>query len=190
MLLQLAAVMGGLFLVSELALAITRRSVRSGATAARGGSHRLLWAIICMALFAAWVCASQGAGPRFAPRNPRALAALSVGCFVAGSILRWWAIRRLGRFFTVDVATAADQRVVEDGPYRFVRHPSYTGLLLQFAGLALTLNHAVAWLIILVPVTAGLMHRIRREEAVLREHLGAPYADYCRRTRRLIPGLY
>lgn len=190
MLLQLAAATGALFLVSELALAITRRSVRSGATAAKGGSHRLLWVIISVAIFAGWVFASQGLGPRFAPRDPRPLAAIAVACFLGGSVLRWWAIWRLGRFFTVDVATAPDQGVVQDGPYRWVRHPSYTGLLLQFTGLALTLNNVAAWLIILVPVTAALMYRIRGEEAVLRAHLGAAYEDYCRRTRRLVPGVY
>lgn len=187
---QLAAGMGGLFLVSELGLSLVRRSARAGATAARGGSHRWLWAIIAVAITAGWICAGRGVGPRIASGDARALAVLAAVVFAGGSGLRWWAIRVLGRFFTVDVATVAGQRVVEEGPYRWVRHPSYTGLLLQFAGWALTLNHGVSWLVIFLPVTAALLYRMGREEAVLGEHLGEPYAAYRRRTRRLLPGIY
>lgn len=189
-LLRFTEALGALLLVSELALAFSRRSAKSGATAAAGGSHRFLWLIISVAIFVAWLCAIKGLGPRFSDRQLETLAATATLVFAVGSALRWWSIVHLGRFFTVDVATTADQRVVQDGPYRWVRHPSYTGLLLQFAGWALTFNHVLSWLIILVPVTAALVVRIRREEAVLREHLGAAYAAYCARTRRLIPGMY
>ena len=186
----LVAVLGTSLLVSELALAFSRRSTKSGATAAAGGSHRLLWVIILVAIFAGWECAALGIGPRFTAHRPETVAAAAIVLFVLGSGLRWWAIWHLGRFFTVDVATAVDQSVVQDGPYRFVRHPSYTGLLLQFAGWALAFNNVATWLIILVPVTAALAVRIGREEAVLRAHLGKTYDDYCRRTKRLIPGVY
>ena len=60
--------------------------------------------------------------------------------FVAGLILRWWAIITLGRFFTVDVTIEKDHELVERGPFRIVRHPSYTGVLLAFVGLALSLQ--------------------------------------------------
>jgi isoprenylcysteine carboxyl methyltransferase (ICMT) family protein len=46
---------------------------------------------------------------------------------IAGIVLRWYAIVTLGRFFSMRVQTTSDQQVVESGPYRFVRHPSYTG---------------------------------------------------------------
>ncbi len=184
------AVLGALLLFSELALAFSHRSARSGATAAKGGSHGLLWVIISAAIFAGWESAVQRVGPRFTTERPEIIAAAAIGLFAFGSGLRWWAIWHLGRFFTVDVATAADQSVVQDRPYRFVRHPSYTGLLLQFAGWTLMFNNVAAWLIILVPVTAALAVRIGREEAVLRAHLGKTYGDYCRRTKRLIPGVY
>lgn len=189
-LLRLAGALGALLLISELALALSRRSARSGARAAAGGSHRLLWVVILAALFGAWECTVNGVGPRFTHRQLGPLAVAAGALFAAGSALRWWAIRVLGRFFTVDVATATDQRVVQEGPYRWVRHPSYTGLLLQFAGVGLALNNVLSWLILLGPVTASLMYRIQREEAVLRAHLGAAYVEYCGRTRRLAPGVY
>lgn len=189
-LIRLVAILGALLLVSELALAFSRRSAKSGATAAKGGSHGSLWIIISAAIFIAWECAARGIGPRLLADKPGTIAAAAVIVFALGSALRWWAIVHLGRFFTVDVATAADQRVVQDGPYRWVRHPSYTGLLLQFAGWAFAFNHVLSWLMIVVPITAALMVRMGREEAVLRAHLGADYAAYCRRTRRLAPGVY
>ena len=63
-------------------------------------------------------------------------ASAGVVLFVAGLILRWWAIIILGRFFTVDVTIEKDHELVERGPFRIVRHPSYTGVLLAFVGLA------------------------------------------------------
>ena len=65
----------------------------------------------------------------------RVFASASVVLFVAGLILRWWAIIMLGRFFTVDVTIEKDHELVERGPFRIVRHPSYTGVLLAFVGL-------------------------------------------------------
>jgi protein-S-isoprenylcysteine O-methyltransferase Ste14 len=60
--------------------------------------------------------------------------------FVAGLLLRWWAIITLGRFFTVDVTIEKDHELVERGPFRIVRHRSYTVVLLAFVGLALSLE--------------------------------------------------
>ena len=65
-------------------------------------------------------------------------ASAGVVLFVAGLLLRWWAIIVLGRFFTVDVSIAEGHELIESGPYRFIRHPSYTGALLAFLGFART----------------------------------------------------
>ena len=78
----------------------------------------------------------------------RMFASAGVVLFVAGLILRWWAIITLGRFFTVDVTIEKDHELVERGPFRIVRHPSYTGVLLAFVGLALSLGKSVALLIL------------------------------------------
>ena len=102
---------------------------------------------------------------------------------------RWWAIVHLGRFFSVDVAILRDHQVVDTGPYRLVRHPSYTGLLLQCAGLALSLGMAFSVFLIVVPTFLVLFHRIRVEEKVLLANLGESYAAYTRRTKRLLPGV-
>ena len=100
-----------------------------------------------------------------------------LGCTVGltGVTLRWWAIRTLGAHFTRNLQIGTDHEVVARGPYRHLRHPSYTGAILMFAGVGIGLGYA---------------QRIPREEALLREQLGQPYVDYSARTRRLIPGVW
>lgn len=108
----------------------------------------------------------------------------------AGLAFRQWSIAALGRFFTMDVQIHEDHRVVDRGPYRWLRHPSYTGGLAIVIGLGLAegswLSLAVACLI---PLAAYLL-RIHVEERALLEELGEEYAAYARRTARLVPGLY
>ena len=110
--------------------------------------------------------------------------------FVAGLILRWWAIITLGRFFTVDVTIEKDHDLVERGPFRFVRHPSYTGVLLAFIGFGLSLCNWAALLVILVPIGAAFIRRMNVEEDALSRALGSRYAEYVKRTKRLVPFVY
>src|SRR5204863_9546580 len=110
--------------------------------------------------------------------------------FVAGLFLRWWAIITLGRFFTVDVTVEKDHELVDRGPFRLVRHPSYTGVLLTFVGFAVSLRNWAALLIILLPIFAAFNHRMNVEEDALSRALGSRYADYIRRTKRLVPFVY
>lgn len=109
---------------------------------------------------------------------------------VGGLALRWWAIVVLGRSFTVDVQIAPDHRLVESGPFRLVRHPSYTGVLLASFGFALSLCNWAALVIIMLPITAAFIRRMNVEEQALDAALGPTYADYIMRTKRLMPGFY
>jgi protein-S-isoprenylcysteine O-methyltransferase Ste14 len=109
---------------------------------------------------------------------------------VAGAGLRLWAIVTLGRFFRFVVAIQPGHRVVDRGPYRLIRHPSYTGLLVGVMGVGLALDDWVALAAISVLSLAGLLVRIRAEERALLGALGAEYADYMARTSRLIPRVW
>jgi protein-S-isoprenylcysteine O-methyltransferase len=104
--------------------------------------------------------------------------------------LRWWAIITLGRFFTVDVTIEKDHELVERGPFRFVRHPSYTGVLVAFIGFALTLQNWGAILVVLVPIFIAFVRRMNVEEEALQGALGQRYAEYMKRTKRLVPLVY
>lgn len=110
--------------------------------------------------------------------------------YVLGFILRFYSIFYLGRFFTTSVTIAADHRVVDSGPYRFIRHPSYTGMLMLYLGICLCIGNWATTLIIVVPIFCGLLLRMKVEEGALYEALGQPYADYMKRTKRLIPMVY
>ena len=185
----ISPVLGLLYFVSEAALAQQRRASHqeSGESMDRG-SLALIWRVNLCAVASAVTVSILRIGPKFPVGVPWSLG--GAGVWIAGATLRWWAIRHLGRFFTVDVAVAADHRVVDDGPYQLVRHPSYTGLLLESAGLGLTLDNVLAFALLLMPILLVLLHRIRIEEQALRSALGEAYVAYCQRTRRLVPWVY
>jgi protein-S-isoprenylcysteine O-methyltransferase len=109
---------------------------------------------------------------------------------IAGQLLRWWSIATLGRLFTVNVAIRDGHELIDWGPYRYVRHPAYTAILLVHLGAALCLGNALTLIVLTVPTTLALLNRIRVEEDVLRSGLGDRYSEYMTRTKRLIPGLY
>lgn len=104
-----------------------------------------------------------------------------------GIAIRWWAMITLGRFFTMDVRVQPGQTVIDRGPYRWVRHPSYTGLITCFAGLGLALSNWISLAVLLVIPTAGLMVRMHSEERALSASLGEPYRRFCASRPRLFP---
>ncbi|GCF06573.1 methyltransferase family protein [Dictyobacter arantiisoli] len=105
----------------------------------------------------------------------------------AGLAFRLYAIKVLGRYFTPSVAVVTDQQVVEDGPYKLIRHPAYTGLLIMFLGFGLSSTNWLSLLALMGCALIGLSYRIHVEERVLQEHLGQRYQEYMQRTKRLIP---
>ena len=115
---------------------------------------------------------------------------IGIALMLLGVGLRWYAIGVLGRFFTRDVAVRAGQTVVRIGPYRFVRHPSYSGILLTLLGVGLALGNAASVVAMLAGAGVGLAYRVPVEERALCEALGQPYLDYMRQTRRFIPFVF
>jgi protein-S-isoprenylcysteine O-methyltransferase Ste14 len=104
-----------------------------------------------------------------------------------GLVIRVWAIVVLGQAFRTTVEVEPDQPVVDRGPYRLVRHPSYTGMLLISVGIGLGFgNWPSLAILVLLPLVATL-RRIAVEEAALAEVLGQPYVSYQQRTKRLVP---
>ena len=109
---------------------------------------------------------------------------------VGGTIFRVWAIRTLGRFFSRAVHVSADQTVVQDGPYRLLRHPSYTGALLAALGVGLSMANLLPALLLPGAFAVGLLYRIPVEERAMLETLGDAYRDYMKRTKRLLPYVF
>ncbi|MGV9011126.1 MAG: methyltransferase family protein [Flavobacteriales bacterium] len=176
-----------LFGISELSLAVFKRSGK-GTQSQDRGTLGLLWGVIGASIFLAMFIANGA--PRYGYAFSGFAYVVGLLLFIAGVALRWWAIVHLGRFFTVDVAIAKDHRVVSDGPYRFIRHPSYTGALLAFIGLGLLVHNWLAALVLLVPITVMFLWRMNIEERALSVALGEVYTGYMANTKRLIPFVY
>jgi protein-S-isoprenylcysteine O-methyltransferase Ste14 len=101
--------------------------------------------------------------------------------------LRGWSFHTLGRYFTFTVQTSADQPVISTGPYRFVRHPSYAGILLAVVGVGFILDNWASLVVLMVATTCGLIYRITIEERALSEDLGGRYQSYAAGRKRLVP---
>lgn len=120
----------------------------------------------------------------------RPLFAVGLALMAVGIFVRQWSMVALGRFFTADVRVHPDQTVVEGGPYRWVRHPSYAGLVVFDLGLGLALGNWATLAALLVLPTIGLVVRIRSEEHDLKAQLGDDYRRFADSRRRLLPGLW
>jgi protein-S-isoprenylcysteine O-methyltransferase Ste14 len=109
---------------------------------------------------------------------------------VAGIALRAWSIATLGRFFQYQIEILPGHRVVTGGPYRYVRHPSYTGIALTLAGFALVSGDVLSLVAALALGGAGLAVRIHAEERQLTDALGAEYERFAAEHKRLVPGVW
>ncbi len=115
---------------------------------------------------------------------------LGIVVMFLGLFLRHWSIIILGRYFRTTIELEKGQKVIRKGPYKYVRHPSYAGIVLFFVGYGLLSKN---WLSLFAAVclpTVSLVYRIRIEEVALAEGLGAEYATYQGKTKKLIPGIW
>jgi protein-S-isoprenylcysteine O-methyltransferase Ste14 len=112
-------------------------------------------------------------------------------CFMLmGVALRWYSASVLGKYFTFDVAIQGGQTLIEVGPYRYVRHPSYSGALLSLLGFGLALGNWAALAVALSSLGFAYFYRIPIEEQVLSSAFGDVYKQYTNRTWRLVPFLF
>src|SRR6266581_2635137 len=98
-------------------------------------------------------------------------------------------ITLLGRYYSTLVEVQPDHKVIDSGPYRFIRHPNYLGQMVGAVGLGLALQSWVSLLVLLVIGGSFFAYRIRNEEAFLVAEMGG-YADYMKRTKRLVPFIF
>ncbi|HTX79244.1 MAG TPA: isoprenylcysteine carboxylmethyltransferase family protein [Longilinea sp.] len=115
-----------------------------------------------------------------------------IGLVIAlgGMALRAWANRVLGAFYTRTLRVTEDQTVVQNGPYRFIRHPGYLGVILMWVGAGLAAINWIVVILIIVIMSLAYHYRIQTEEAMLVQSLGQPYAEYKAHTWKLIPYIY
>ena len=178
--------LGIAFGLSEAGLGVLKRS-RDDSVDADDSTLRVLWITILAAMTAGIVVSHHVTRAAFVSAT-----AFWVGCalFAIGLALRWYSILYLGRYFTVNVAIHSRHEVIETGPYKWIRHPSYSGALLGFLGVALCLGNWLSMALIMLPITWAFAWRMSIEEAALANALGTPYTNYMSRTKRLAPYIY
>ena len=128
----------------------------------------------------------------FATFQPRTawMEAIGVGLVLLGSPLFVWARRTLGTHYSGHVSVKKEQELVQNGPYRIIRHPAYAGYLLMAFGLAIGYSSLLGFLSTLLILLPAVVYRIRVEDRLLAEHFGTQFEQYARRTKRLLPGVW
>jgi protein-S-isoprenylcysteine O-methyltransferase Ste14 len=173
----------------EISLLIRDRVRGTGTTTADRGTRTLF--------VLAWLSGFIGAqltAERIKPGNPlhfghgHLIGGLVVMC--AGIVLRVWSVLVLGKSFRTTVEVDPGQQVVDRGPYRLVRHPSYSGLITVAIGAGIYFGNWISLAFMIVLPVAATLRRIAVEEAALTQVMGQPYLEYRQRTKRLIPGLW
>jgi protein-S-isoprenylcysteine O-methyltransferase Ste14 len=164
-----------------------REGVQGKGRADRDRATRVL---IAMALGAAIVAALGARSVAPALRMPEPLRMAAVVVMWLGLALRIWAIAALGGAFRTTVEVEPGQTVVCTGPYRWIRHPSYSGLLLIVGGFGAALGNWLSLTACVVLPLPAIVWRIHVEEAELNRVLGEAYRTYQSNRARLIPHLW
>lgn len=150
------------------------------------GSLRLLlggqWIALLFAFALAFVRATA-----FPRQLQISLFAIGISLLLLGSLLRRYCWRTLGEYFTGDVRARRDQPVISSGPYRLVRHPSYTGGMMMFVGIGLSLGNWISLVLLTFSTVALYGYRVSVEERALLETIGEPYGAYMKDRKRFIP---
>lgn len=166
---------------------IQRARVEAGKEGSKdAGSVRVLMTVMWLAFMAAiplsWV------GPTRMPSESRVFVFyIGVALIILGSILRRACWRTLGEYFTGDVRAQPDQPVIQAGPYRWVRHPSYSAGMLMNAGIGLALTNWLSVGILFAATLVAYGYRVRVEERALLSQIGEQYAEYMRTHKRFVP---
>ncbi len=180
------AVFFGWFL-SEMVARLRAASLQGETTVRKRGDRgsRLL---IGVSLYVA-VIVALALGATETGSLPQPFFYAGIAAMVLGIVVRQWAITTLGGFFSAHVRALDQHKVVRNGPYRYIRHPSYAGAILTLGGIGLAVLSWGAVLVLLSFAAVAYGYRIHVEEAFLVRELGPEYADYMKETKRLIPFL-
>jgi protein-S-isoprenylcysteine O-methyltransferase Ste14 len=185
---KIFAVLYWVWIASEVLLQLVTRTSRSQGQLKDRGSLWLLLTAIFASVWAAFYYSDTHPHTMFGGAHWLRWVALVL--MLAGFAIRWTAILSLGSTFSTNVAIHSTQALRTTGVFRWVRHPSYSGMLLNFLAVGIYQRNWISLAIVLLLPTAALIYRIHVEESALLEAFGAQYAAYSNATRRLVPGIY
>jgi len=176
------------WILPELVAWKVRRSAQSASSVDKGSLNliSILWSIgIGMAFLLSELVPSAAI-----EWNRTSVFVAGIALMLVGTAFRWYSAGVLGKHFTFDVAIHDDHALVEAGPYRYIRHPSYSGALLSLLGFGMTLGNWAAFAVSLSCLAGAYGYRIPIEEAALTSAFGESYRQYVRKTWRLVPFLF
>jgi protein-S-isoprenylcysteine O-methyltransferase Ste14 len=107
-----------------------------------------------------------------------------------GLFLRYWSIHILGKYFSTTIELEESQKIVQKGPYKWIRHPSYSGIILFSIGYGIAVQNWLSLIIAVSLPTIALLYRIKIEEETLAKGVGTEYEVYQKKTKKLIPGIW
>jgi protein-S-isoprenylcysteine O-methyltransferase Ste14 len=178
----------GLWIVPELIASALKRSADSSMRRDRG-SLRLISFLWCVGLIAGFSLSEFLPSAAISSQR-NFLFFVGVCLMVSVAAFRWYSAGLLGKYFTFDVAVESGHELIEAGPYRYIRHPSYTGALLSLLGFGLALGNWAGLAAAVGCLGIAYAYRIPVEEAALASALGENYVRYRKRTWRLVPFLF
>lgn len=181
-------IIGLLWIAAEVRLARRAKPGQLAIVASERQSRRRLWLSVLLGLGLALLFKQLSWLPIPISYLPRQLLAMSL--FAGGLGLRYWAVCQLGHFFTTHVTIQQQHCLIQTGPYRVIRHPAYTGLLLALTAAGLAMGDFLALTLLLLPNFLAFKSRIKLEEEMLRQSFSEAYEQYIDRSWRLIPGIF
>lgn len=109
---------------------------------------------------------------------------------VFGLYFRYYSISILGKFFKATVVLQDEHQLITTGPYKYLRHPSYTGALLAFSSISLILCSWIGFVSSFTLMIVAYVYRTANEEKALKAHFGEKYDSYAKTTKKIIPFLW
>ncbi|MDR6121121.1 protein-S-isoprenylcysteine O-methyltransferase Ste14 [Bacillus sp. SLBN-46] len=173
-----------LWVLSEIAILIKTKAQRKN-VASENKDKGSFWAItigIFACILVNQICNSMKIG--YVNSTISDLGSILI---IIGVVIRLWAVVTLGRHFSLVVSVESEQKIIQSGPYRAVRHPSYTGALLVFIGIGLAFNTWVGSVIMLAFFIVVFGYRMSIEEKALKAGFPEEYPRYIQKTSKLIP---
>jgi protein-S-isoprenylcysteine O-methyltransferase Ste14 len=171
----------------ELFLNIRQRRKTKAASSGDKGSLWLLYGLITLGYTLSFAIGATKMG-RMSSWNTYFM--VGMGLFMVGLIIRIHSMLTLKQYFTYSVAKVDHQKIIETGLYKYIRHPGYLGQWIIFLGISLALSNWLSVLVMMIPVIAGYIYRIRVAEKFMADQLGIDYLNYKSRSKMIIPFVY
>ena len=171
----------------EVILNLRQKKKKQGLNSREKKSLWMLYGLITMGYFLAFTIGATKIGRIY---SWNAFFAIGMVLFAAGLLIRLRSMATLKQYFTYAISKTEEQKIVDTGFYKTIRHPGYLGQLILFLGISISMSNWLSILAMMIPIVFGYAYRIRVEERFMVEQFGSYYLDYQKRTKKIIPFIY